>query len=369
MVTMSHATLKPRDSSVDILRALSIVVMMIIHSNASFLNDPVSLWVWSYSQWVVPAFLLCSFLVGSYEVTSFAGYWRYAIARARRLLIPYYAWLGIYIALLWFLRGSIPSSSSLIANIFFTGGNDYNWLVLLFLQSTLLGPLIIYLLKKRSYMSWIVFALSLTASVAFVQNRGYWQGHYRLWLMASWTGIIWGILYFARLWQEKKYKAAGLFWLIAFVTYYVCSYVLVTRGGMRADMFYHKYPPDVIYFLFCLWTTPLAYLGAVYSAKIFSEQSLFIRIARHISVHSYTLFFIHICVLAVMGAWFTRSALSYQQYIIVLFAGTALVHLLMRGCILGLTYLRLKNKPHEGVRHSERSRGDRRARADRKLKS
>jgi hypothetical protein len=67
--------------------------------------------------------------------------------------------------------------------------------------------------------------------------------------------------------------------------------------------------------------------------------------------------------------WFPRGVLSYQQYVIVLFAGTALVHLLMRGCMSLLTYLLLKNKPRDEARHSERFRGDRSARADRKLKS
>lgn len=335
-----HTPTKARDTTIDYLRSVSILVMIVLHINPYFPKLPFSSWFINYGQWVVPAFIFCSLAVGSTNsVVGLSSYLSYVWRRLKRLLIPYYLWLATYLGLFLLLGHKRLTLQNVLPNIFFTGGIDFNWLILLFIYITLMLPVIERLVEKSEKSSIVFIVLCGVLSIYFIWSRSFLWPNYRFYMFIPWCGVTAGLLLILRWIRANDLKKLVVFTTINLVIF-LCTLLFFTTQRITLNSFNHKYPPDIYYFSYCLWTTPLAYFVARKLSKIMSPESTLSRFLTYVSSNSYTIFFVHLIVLYILNVSFPKRPFNYLVFSLITFGGSLfLVRLLeLAGRLKGRFY-------------------------------
>ncbi|OGK24163.1 hypothetical protein A3A46_00435 [Candidatus Roizmanbacteria bacterium RIFCSPLOWO2_01_FULL_37_13] len=291
-----------RYDHIDFLRTVAIIVIIITHALSYYLSDRLIFTIWNYLHFVVIGLVFCSgyVLTAKYK-NAFSGfsstmswYWK----RLVRLLIPFYLYLVAHYSL-WYLfpryfdgLGLKKSPEFIIQSILLIGGIDFNWFPFLFIQLTILFPLIIRSLRKKLLLLlFISFSLASTFYFTLTSFQG---GGYRYVMWASWINIIFLSIFIHS--KEKKgnslptiikrYLIIGsmafiFFFLTVRFTNSTFSELVLTR---------HKYPPDAIYLTYGIAIT--CFMLIVSRIDVLYRGFLR-RIFQYISQRSYQLFFIH----------------------------------------------------------------------------
>ncbi|MEI6327487.1 MAG: acyltransferase family protein [Candidatus Roizmanbacteria bacterium] len=322
--------MKERNHSIDILRGLSILIIIFIHIAPYYLKMPWVAWIWNWAQFVVAVILLCSVAVtrmpsGQFEWSS---YLKYIAKRLKRLLIPYYIFFAVYTGITYAFQPSKVTWWYFFQNNTLTGGIDFQWLVLLFILLAIIAPLTdrLYQRHRRSFFGLIIASLCLSCLYQF--NRPWWNINYRLWMIGSWLSVAliarWAIdLYARRKWVPLSGIVIGSFsvWLAILWT--------LTSSHLQIGTFYHKYPPDIFHVSYSIWTMVAVYICINQLAR-FSEKSsqlgtVVMQCIRWCSTYSYELYFTHIIVIMLMDWSFPRRNISLWTFSVLTYTGTILV--------------------------------------------
>ena len=153
---------KSRAFSIDILRAVSIIGVMVIHSLALFLGPTAINQTWNYLEFVVITFVFCSGYVTWLSFTRgnihLVPWYK---KRFVRLYVPYLLYAGVYIV----LHKSAMTTPFILSSVFLTGGVDVGWLALLFLQLALVTPLLVWIAKDAKKYTIALFVTAIFALV------------------------------------------------------------------------------------------------------------------------------------------------------------------------------------------------------------
>lgn len=319
---------KHRDMHIDVLRAMAILWMIVMHINPSFPQYAWANFIWNIGQWVVPAFILCSIAVDRENVQSFKGYVSYLIKRLKRLLVPYYLWLISYLFLTVVLGGKVLTFSYVWKNILLVGGSNYNWLIFLFVIVTVAVPVLRFIAHKSEVWSVLFYFVAASVSVIFVQNRSYFNANYRWWMIIPWWGITLAVILLLQWWKKKRYaNIAALF--ITSLSVYWYWYLYFLRNGASTHTFPHKYPPDIYFFNFGIWSVIVAFVLTFFLARRLNPSGYISRFLTFTSKFSYTIFFVHILVLYVVGLQFNGKNTSYLAYSALIFIPTYVITWIM----------------------------------------
>lgn len=289
--------MKKRLPELDDLRGISIIVMILIHTNAYFLSNK-----WAYntreiSQFAVVAFLFCSAylsLLKPYPTAS--DFFPYVAKRLKRLLIPFLAFFTIYILFSIIGLGKHFSQSYIVNSFLLTGGIDFNWMVLLFTQIMLVTPLIQYLNEKNKFGLYLYSSIALLSSIIFLKYTP--LPFYRSIMWLPWSLVIVYAIYFDRIWNNKK--------LFVWVTLLFGAIFLITQQYILLplhhsfSMYNNKYPPNLYHIAYSLFAVNIIYFLS--QKKLFSSP-LVHNVVNFFSTNSYTLFFIHIIVIDGVWKW------------------------------------------------------------------
>ena len=323
--------MKKRLPEIDDIRGISIIVMILIHTNAYFLSQP-----WAYitreiSQFAVVAFLFCSTYISLQKAlpTTITEFLPYIFKRLKRLVIPFFIFFTIYVLFLEFIIGKHFSWQYIIDSFLFMGGIDFNWLVLLFMQLMVITPLLHYCFKKQK---WLFFAY---ASLAFITSLYFLKftplPYYRSIMWLPWSLVIVYTFYFDRLWKNKKlfFLITILFGLIFIGTQ---QYILLPLHH-SFSMYSNKYPPNLYHIAYSLFALNiLYYLSCV---RLFAYP--FVQNSIHFfSVNSYTIFFIHI--LVIEGVWKWMCPNNWIVFFLAVIGISAMIQ-------IGMNMLSEKMKP------------------------
>jgi len=289
--------MKQRLPEVDDLRGISIIVMILIHTNAFFLSN-----IWAYStreisQFAVVAFLFCSSYLSLLKpYPTLSEFIPYVWKRLKRLLIPFYVFFAIYVLFSVFALGKQFSQSYIINSLFLTGGIDFNWLVLLFVQLMLITPVVQFLNAKSKIGLYIYTFIALASSILFLKYTP--LPYYRSIMWLPWSLVIVYTLYFERLWSNKK-LFFGVTILFGFLFVLTQQFVLLPLHH-SFSMYSNKYPPNLYHISYSLFAINIIY----YLSKRQLFASSFVQSIIHFfSVNSYSLFFIHIIVIDGVWKW------------------------------------------------------------------
>lgn len=249
------------------------------------------------SQFAVVAFLFCSAylsLLKPYPAVS--EFIPYIAKRLKRLLIPFFAFFTIYILFSTVGLNKHLSQSYIVKSYTLTGGIDFNWLVLLFIQLMLVTPFIQFLNAKSKIGLYIYTFIAILSSIIFLKYTP--LPFYRSIMWLPWSLVIVYALYFDRIWNNKK--------LFVWVTLLFGAIFLITQQYVLLplhhsfSMYNNKYPPNLYHIAYSLFAVNIIYFLS--QKKLFSS-SLVQRSIHFFSVNSYPLFFIHIIVIDGVWKW------------------------------------------------------------------
>ncbi len=288
---------KERYLHIDFLKAVAVVALMIIHIFSYYLDDRLTFTLWNWLHFVVPIFVFASgyLLVSVYKKYFFdrKSYLLWIRKRVMRLLLPYYFFLFLHYFLWWifphFFQGLGLSKDLkfIFSSIFLFGGVDFNWFVLLFVQLTILSPLIVFSLKNKKRFS-IVFLTSVLFSLYFFFFRFPYQYFKRVmvipWLMVFYLGI--GSFLVERKLKKTNIKRFYVFALIIF------SFIFLFFYYYRPKIVFteNKYPPNLAYLSYGLAMT---YFLLFIATLNLIRNKIFKKTISFLGENSYNLFLVH----------------------------------------------------------------------------
>lgn len=282
-----------RLSHIDFLRAVAIILIVVTHVFQYHLDSPLNKFIWNYSHFAVVLFIFCSVtvLLPSYEkmdksVSTILSWYK---KRLLRLIIPFYLYLASHIALIKLFpsiftgNGLHVTPEFLFKSVTLTGGINFNWLVLLFIQIALMFPVIHVISKKRIWA--IIFSLASLSFITATLFLPQLQPHSRPVMAIGWSLIVLVSIIIAqeRLKPHVIFMVAGGMFTILFFTI-VPSHTLIN----------HKYPPDLFYLSYATMTAMGTYF--ISQMRVWNSPILQ-RLYTYISKHSYAIFFIHYIIL------------------------------------------------------------------------
>lgn len=273
---------------IDFVKAVAILCLVVIHFLAYNLDTKINFLIWNWLHFVVVAFVFASgYLLGTKKkIEGFS----WIKSRLVRLIFPFYLYLLTHYLLMFFLPSLFKAPwlkndpKFIIQSILLTGGVDFNWFVLLFVQLTIISPLLLVVSKKR-VLSIFLLVIFFAISLLFFFNRPSYQS-FRWTMIFGWSfvyllGIMIGKYELKRDIPLKKYGLLALFFALIFLIF--DSRYLNIKNLVLTE---HKYPPDIIYLSYGLMITfILSIIGKKLIANPFNPIIIFL------SRHSYTIFF------------------------------------------------------------------------------
>lgn len=304
-----------RDKSIDNLRGLAMFAMMVIHSISYFFSDKLSFYIWDYNQWAVPVFFFCSFYLYFKKLKNIP-FFSYLKKRLSRMFIPYYIFLIFYYVLLYFFdKNKFFNLNYLKANIFISGGLDFNWLVLAFAYFVFLMPFISWL-KKYKYFYYGFFLLSITASVYFIFN----PINYRLTMWLPWSTLIFFSIFFIK--NEKNWKKLFLTAALGIIIFFILRVVEI-KIGHNLTQYSNKYPPTLYHLSYGIFSIVIIFW---LSKKNFFSYFNFDKLLNFLSLYSYSLYFIHILIMYLLN-WLHLKSSSWFIFFIFIITGSSIIQL------------------------------------------
>lgn len=309
-----------RDKSIDNLRGLAMMAMMVIHAISYFFSDKLSFYIWDFSQLAVPVFLFCSFYLyfkNPKRIEKFT-FFSYLKKRFSRLFIPYYIFLFFfYILLYWFDKKSFFNFNQLKASIFLYGGINFNWLVLLFSYLTFLMPFIFWL-KQYKYLYYGFFLASITSSIYFIFS----PLNYRLVMWLSWSVLIFFTIFFIK--NEKNWKKLSLTATVFIIIFFILR-IIEIKIGHNLTQFENKYPPTLYHLSYGIFSIIFIFW---LSKKNFFSFLNFDRLLHFLSVNSYSLFFIHILVMLSLN-WLNLKTNHWFTFFLMILSISSAIQLVL----------------------------------------
>lgn len=294
-----------RNHSIDHLRGIATIAMILIHTSYYFIaKDSIALFLWNWSQFAVPMFVFCAGYVFFIKkrIQSLKDLFRYFIKRLPRLLIPYYIFALFFLPIIWFTTGKI-TVQYITQSIFLTSGIDINWLVLLMLELAIIFPIVAFLQKKFSFLFYVYIIGVILFSVYIFYFPLHSSYKPIMWLSWSIAGIS-SILFFSNI--KKRIQVAAF--LIS-----LCTFIFLYIQGMLnhhdLSLINNKYPPNIFM---------LSYgLASCFVFFQLSERGIFTKVSKQLSFisrHSYSIYFIHYCLLIFFASFLTKIHIPWYVF-------------------------------------------------------
>ncbi|MDP4011307.1 MAG: acyltransferase [Candidatus Roizmanbacteria bacterium] len=288
---------KVRNTTIDFLRGLAVIFMIIIHALAYFLDQPSARLVWNYSQFAVPLFVFCSAYISFQRNNSTTPIFSQILTRLKRLILPYYVFTTILLLLFEFVLGKTLTVQSALNWYLFGSGRDIGWLVILFVYFTFLVPLIIKVSKHDRLSKFLFQAVWLVPlALIFVPPIE----SFRLIMWIPWAAFLTYVFWFVR--NENK-KWFPLYVVLLSIIGFVVSRYLLLQIGHSLVFTENKYPPNLYFLSYGVLSTTLLY----YFHRFLTEHNLFAhwlqKIFNFFSRYSYSLFFIHFLFVYILKEW------------------------------------------------------------------
>ncbi len=301
---------------VDYLRGIAMLAMIALHTFVFFLGDSkIILYSWNYLQFAVPLFVFCSAYL-FFNKNEFGlvehNFFRYVKKRFIRLLQPYYIFMLFFFVAVWIRQPQVLTWQYVLRSITLTGGVDIDWLVLLFIYLVFLMPFITVTYYKKKILFWLFGLLSLISSVLFFFWHLPFDYRYSMWL--PWSTVLF-YTFFMVLKDKKKYfypvslLISGLFFIL--------FYVLALALHHPVSLYDNKYPPNILFLSYGIFSIAFLYLVARRGVFGFSplKQLLFF-----LSTYSYSIFFIHYLLLYLISgtfSWIHFTAITFFLVVLV----------------------------------------------------
>lgn len=358
-----------RSIEIDLLRGISILAMMLIHTTVYYLSDPIAAFLWDNSQFAVTAFIFCSgFLYfkrnlarhsedrRDARILSKKSRFRSSLAcrqagwndrvnlfktRIFRLLMPYYLFLPFFFLVLFIVQKKTLTMSYLLRSVFLTGGVDINWLVLLFIEFIVVMPFITWTWQKKKWLFWIYSACAASSSIIFMFYHLPFSWKLIMWL--PWSVVLLFVFFFFVFLNKvkdplkicKDFSVKDIIVLLLFLfssVIYILSRFVEFRIGHTLTHFANKYPPTIYNISYSLAVISGFYLilkilpGLVEGNRILNVMKSFIIF---LSKNSYSIYFIHYCLLILLADVYTTHRIYWGFFFLTVLVLSSVIQFCM----------------------------------------
>ncbi|MDO8497581.1 MAG: acyltransferase [bacterium] len=296
-----------RVAEIDMLRGVAILSMILIHTNVYFLQNRISYTGWNWAQFAVQAFIFCSSYIFFQKpfVYTLSSYISYVKKRFARLLLPYYIFLFVYIALTYMGDRGKLTSKFILESLTIVGGIDVTWMVLLFLILSCLLPLLHYFYHKKQIVFWITGAISFLSSIVFLYVHPSFSYKWIMWL--PWLTIVFFSIIFSR--ATKSFSLLLFYIIISCLLFLISREVLIaTHTSLR--FFDNKYPPNLYILSYGALSISLLYIVS----GVGKRWKTLHKGIRFFSQYSYSIFFVHYLVIYVLIVFFKFLTFNWVSF-------------------------------------------------------
>ena len=245
-----------REESIDLMRGIGILLMILIHTTSYFLSHGLVFAIWDYSHFVVSIFIFCSAFIlferkkdSKFTLSAF-------VKRIKRLLLPYYLYLLFYYVYLYLFKGNLISLKSITSQVFLLNfsSQDFDWLVFLFILFVPIMELIKSVKKIGVYL-FVGLIISVLASAVLLFYQPQIPFRLIMWLPWSLVAVLVKFL------VDSKNRQKFAIWTLLFSTIllFVTNVYLATIGK-SVVMINNKYPPNLYHLSYGVTMTFLLYL-------------------------------------------------------------------------------------------------------------
>ncbi|NTU46891.1 acyltransferase [Candidatus Roizmanbacteria bacterium] len=313
--------MKSRYLFIDYLRGVSIFAMIFIHSvDTYFLAQDSIRFLWNLSEFAVVTFIFCSAYLTFSKQPEVGTFLKGLQKRVSRLYYPYIVFAVIYLILLSLFRYDRITPDMLWKTFSLSGGIDIGWLVLLFLQLSIIFPLLnIWQHTHRSlFIGYGI--LSFASTVLFLWYPFPFDFRLIMWLPWSTIGFI----------ALLSLRIRSSLWLpgIGFLLLYGVMYGIFQFTHHSVVQVTNKYPPNLFHLSYGIAVT-LMLLEIV--RLQFSVPTWIKRLTLFLSKYSYEIFFLHYLIIHTSTMIFDVSRLPWWVFFGGVLIGTiALQYVLTR---------------------------------------
>ncbi|PJC32434.1 hypothetical protein CO051_03280, partial [Candidatus Roizmanbacteria bacterium CG_4_9_14_0_2_um_filter_39_13] len=288
---------KVRNTTIDFLRGLAVILMILIHATAYFLDQPTVRLMWDCAHFAVPLFVFCSVYIAFQKNNSKLPSVSRVFMRLKRLVIPYYIFTTILLLVFEFVLGTSITIQSATKWYLFGTGRDIGWLVVLFVYFIFLVPIIIKASKHDSLWKFLHRTIWITAFLFIYAPH---LESFRLIMWLPWSAFLIFAFWFVK--NEKKWWFPIYAITLSLIAFFVSRSILLEIGHTLVFT-ENKYPPNLYYLSYGILSTTLIY----YFHRFLIEHNLFAhwlqKIFDFFSRHSYSLFFIHFLFVYILKEW------------------------------------------------------------------
>lgn len=301
---------KSRNITIDFLRGLAIILMILIHATAYFLDNAAAAIIWDYTHFAVPLFVFCSAYITFQKNDATFPSFSKIITRLKRLIIPYYVFTTVLLLIFAFVLGKNVTIQSAVSWYLFGSGRDIGWLVILFIYFLFLIPIIVKL-SNHTLLRWILIrAIWLSPIVLLFSSP---VKSFRLIMWLPWTAFLIYVYFLVK--NEKKHWFPLYVITLSIIAFFASRYALVEIGKSLV-LTENKYPPNLYYLSYGIFFTTILY----YFHRFLTAHNLFAhwlqKIFDFFSRHSYSLFFIHFIYVYLVKGLFDYRSLDWWGFFI-----------------------------------------------------
>lgn len=331
---------KLRIKSIDDLRGLAIFFMILVHTSVYFLTNNYMKFLWNFSEWAVVGFIFCaSFVFINSEKLifwenkkfDFKKYFSYLIKRIKRLVLPYYIFLPFFSISYLIANHKFFNLFYLLKSIFFIGGVDIDWMILLFIIIGVVSPFIKYFFEKKIIFFYFLFFISFISSIIFIFLRNFnFDYKYIFWI--PWSLIIFYAAIFIKFREARMNKVFYLLSIIILIFLFIISAIFILKSGLSLNQIDNKYPPNIYHLSFGL----LGILGfyLLSKSKIINFLNVFLNF---LSANSYSIYFIHYLILYATAFWFVKYS-NWFLFTLFIFISTLTIKKILNIFLLKLNF-------------------------------
>ncbi len=331
---------KLRNREIDFLRGLSIFVMILIHTNAYFLHDPVAKLLWDYSQFAVAAFIFCSAYLFFQRTIHFD--WKtvlqYVRKRIGRLLLPYYIFLIFWFPLIWFGEPKKLTPSFIFRQLTLTSPeNDISWLVLLFISFVLIMPFLALVKSRMRWGFYLYFLAGFLSSLIFLFYTPPLSFKLTMWLPWS-TVIVFGFYTVNSNKKQWFFPATIIGSLILFIM----LRSIQQAAGHSLIQYDNKYPPNLYHIAYGIFSISLLYF-------LFTKGFLNVPVTRPLLVffsrYSYSIYFLHYLIIFFITVFLKHVSFTWITLFLTVLTTTLSIQWLLNHVFVDYRRSTLKSGP------------------------
>lgn len=281
--------IKQRDTSIDILRSIAIIGIIIAHSN------PNNFWIQLRGFDVILMVFLSAVCVNGFEKINYSNY---VAKRSRRLILPVWIFLSIYFVGTYLFYYLPPTTEMLMSFTFLS--DRYVWIIRILIILAMAAPFIYKFTNTLSFRSNVLLLITVLAIAEFIFSNTD-NKYLNIILMTLPYGLVYMLGLNIKSFTQKQIKSLGLLSLFIFV---IQSFYLSTISGRFIPVSEYKYPPQFYYMSYGLGVTLLLWISRSRIQRLFEVIHLD-NFAKYVGKHTYWLYLWHIPVVDIVGSSYT----------------------------------------------------------------